>query len=53
MFRFTQEPSSGSYKQCLAKITSLVQQCESVQTLCYGAITLTTSAPTCTVEQDL
>jgi len=30
MFRFTQEPSSGSYNQCLAKITSLVQQCVSV-----------------------
>ena len=27
MFRFTQEPSSGSYSQCLAKITSFVQQC--------------------------
>jgi len=27
MFRFTQEPSSGSYDQCLAKITSLVQMC--------------------------
>ena len=26
MFQFTQEPSSGSYNQCLAKITSLVQQ---------------------------
>jgi len=33
MFRFTQEPSSGSYNQCLAKITSLVQLCVSVQTL--------------------
>jgi len=33
MFRFTQEPSSGSYNQSLAKITSLVQQCVSVQTL--------------------
>ena len=33
MFRFTQEPSSGSYKQSLAKLTSLVQLCESVQTL--------------------
>ena len=32
MFRFTQEPSSGSYNQCLAKITSLVQKCVSVQT---------------------
>ena len=45
MFRFTQEPSSGSYNQCLVKITSLVQQCVSVQTLsvlrwrqCYGRI---------------
>jgi len=33
MFRFTQEPSSGSYNQCLAKITSLVQQCVLVLTL--------------------
>jgi hypothetical protein len=33
MFRFTQEPSSGSYNQRLAKITILVQQCVSVQTL--------------------
>jgi len=27
MFRFTQEPSSGSHNQCLAKITNLVQLC--------------------------
>ena len=33
MFRFTQEPSPGSYNQCLAKIKGLVQQCASVQTL--------------------
>jgi len=33
MFRFTQEPSSGSYNQCLAKIKSLVQRCMSVRTL--------------------
>ena len=33
MFRFTQEPSSRNYNQCLAKITSLVQKCVSVQTL--------------------
>ena len=33
MFRFTQEPSSGSYNQCLAKITSPVQLCMLVQTL--------------------
>jgi len=25
MFRFTKKPSSGSYSQCLAKITRLVQ----------------------------
>jgi len=31
MFRFTWEPSSGSYNQCLAKITSQVQQFVSVQ----------------------
>jgi len=33
MFRFTQEQSSGSYNQCLAKITSRVQLCVSVQTV--------------------
>jgi len=33
MFRFTQEPSSESYNQSLAKITSLVQKCVPVQTL--------------------
>ena len=33
MFRFTQEPSSRSYNQCLDKITGLVQLCMSVQTL--------------------
>ena len=33
MFRFTQEPSSGSYKQVLAKIISFVYVCVSVQTL--------------------
>ena len=59
MFRFTQEPSSGSYNQCLAKITSLVHQYVSVQTLylCYGGIyrhnTDTTSVLTRTDEQDL
>ena len=57
MFRFTQEPSSGSYDQCLVKIKSLVQLCMSVQTLSvlwgHIPITLTTSAPTRTAEQDL
>ena len=33
MFRFTGEPSSGSHEQCLAKVTSLVQLCMSVQSL--------------------
>jgi len=33
MFRFTREPSSGSYNQCLAKITGLVERCASVQML--------------------
>jgi len=42
MFRFTQESLSGSYNQCLAKIMEA-----------YTAITLTTSAPTLTVERDL
>ena len=32
MFWFMQEPSSGSYNQCLAKITGLVQKYASVQT---------------------
>jgi len=32
MFRFKEEPSSGSYNQSLAKTTSLVQLCVSVQT---------------------
>ena len=102
MFRFTQESSSGSYSQSLAKITILVQLCVSIQTLSvlwrhiltwfacvwftvqrstsfhsepytvllctvnhthaqqilllqsqYATITLTTSVPTRTVEQDL
>jgi len=33
MSRFTQEPLSGSHNQCLAKITSLVRLCVSVQTV--------------------
>jgi len=33
MFRFTQEPSSGSYSQRLAKMTGLVQLCVLVQML--------------------
>jgi len=33
MFRFAQEPSSGNYNQCLAKIKSQIQQFMSVQTL--------------------
>jgi len=33
MFRFTQEPSSGSYNHSLVKIKSLVQLFVSVQTL--------------------
>jgi len=31
MFRFTQEPSSGSQSQCLAKITSMVPLCLSIE----------------------
>ena len=66
MFRFKHEPSSGSYNQCLAKITSLVQLCVSVQTWCACSCstvrvgtdvvcvyTHITSVPTRTVEQDL
>ena len=30
MFRFTQEPSSGSKSQCLAKITGMVPLCSSI-----------------------
>ena len=30
MFRFTQEPSSGSQSQCLAKITNMVPLCLSI-----------------------
>jgi len=33
MFRFPQEQSSGSYNQSIAKFTSLVQLCVSVETL--------------------
>jgi hypothetical protein len=33
MFRFTQQPSSGSYNLTLSKIASLVQLCVSVETL--------------------
>jgi len=33
MFRFTQEPSSGSQTQCLAKITVMVTLCSSIWTL--------------------
>ena len=33
MLRFTQEPSSGSHNQCLAKITSLVPRYVPVQEL--------------------
>ena len=49
MFRFTQEPSPGSCNQCLAKITSLVRLCMSVQTSSvlwrHAAITLETVGP--------
>jgi hypothetical protein len=33
MFRFTQEPSSGSRSQCLAKITSMVPLCFLIRAL--------------------
>jgi len=33
MFRFTQEPSSGSQSQCLAKLTGMVPLCLSIWTL--------------------
>ena len=33
MFRFTQEPSTGSQSQCLAKITCMVPLCLSIWTL--------------------
>jgi len=64
MFRFTQEPSSGSYNQYVAKITSLVQLCVSVQTLsvlwghivtCCASVWFTVQSELyrCTVEKDL
>ena len=34
MFRFTQKPSSGSYSQCLAKITDMAPLCLSIDRLC-------------------
>jgi len=43
MFRFTQEPSSGSRSQCLAKITGMVPLCLSI---CAGRY----SVPFCTVN---
>ena len=52
MFRFAQEPSSRSYNQCLAKITSQLQQFVLVVSVMAAysdecaAITLTTSVPT-------
>jgi len=33
MFRLTQEPSSGSQSQCLAKITDMVPLCSSIWAL--------------------
>jgi len=33
MFRFTQEPSTGSQSQCLAKITGMVPLCLLIWTL--------------------
>ena len=39
MFRFTQEPSSGSQSQCLAKITGMVPFCLSIRACqCFGGI---------------
>ena len=39
MFQFTQEPSSGSRSQCLAKITSRFPLCLLyVSCQCYGGI---------------
>jgi len=38
MFRFPQEPSSGSRSQCLAKITGMVLLCLSIWCQCYGGI---------------
>ena len=39
MIRFTQEPSSGSQSQCLAKITGTVHcVCRYERCQCYGGI---------------
>jgi len=39
VFRFTQEPSSGSQSQCLAKITGIVPLCSKVHsTFLYGEL---------------
>ena len=39
MFRFSQEPSTGSQSQCLAKITGMIPLCLSIERCqCYGGI---------------
>ena len=57
MFRFMQEPSSGSYSQCLAVQRGTSLHSEPYTRMHtrseYAAITLTASATTHTVEQDL
>jgi hypothetical protein len=46
MFRFTQEPSSGSQSQCLAKITGMVPLCLSICALPVGThISISTVEP--------
>jgi len=60
MFRFMQEPSSGSQSQCLAKITGMVPLCLSICALLVSwrhttrrhmpTITLATHISTSTVE---
>ena len=52
MFQFTQEPSSGSQSQCLAKITGMdpVDMCVVSVTAAYATVTLTMHISTSTVE---
>ena len=49
MFRITEDPSSGSLVQCLAKIINMAVSCPLTWTD-YAAITPTTSMSTDTIE---
>ena len=45
MFRITRNPSSGSFIQCLAKITVMVLSCPLIWTECQSRLCSTTHAP--------